>query len=1024
VDIYHFEKAQVFISYTSDDRALVANFVDRLNDDAITAAAVLWYDRNLTPAREWDDEIMTRLREADVFLVLASPKYFQSQYSIERELPLIRQRANGIPGQSTLLPTEQPPTHTPVRVIRLRAFDEPRPEIEDLNIWPNGSRTLEIVSPDGPELNELRSWLKVEICKALVRRHADRYHDRSREEEIKWQEENQVFDRRMDDLAHLHHELGVSVTNRVRVAFGSVGGFLLGAASGLAIKSWLITGALGGFFRPVLFFALLGFVFGMVKPCLRAAEMMLEAFQGRGPDGNFWSDLGGNLMMTPFVALNSLFHLVVLGGILGLPLGAVLSTWGWSVDIGLVGSAAIGGILCFIPGVDFAFSFRRKQLKVFTDVQHLYQPPVIDPLPPASYRIGQPASPEVDKPIDTAPLTSQRSSQSRAASEVAPEPEQESEEESEEESEDSHYFPRTVEDVTPKLTVVASAARSEETSQLLAALQADYCDDVFRISVVTDIDPEAQKLDHWKQALSRDGRCVVIMTTDLLRTPVPGVIAEALARRSSAEWHKVYPVLVDVDLPMTSPLMDVQGLPTGHLCVQNWPVREKAWTNVSRNLLGDEISGFLISLSWYLEHLVFQERVAQLQEKIPQSYLENNDLLSRYRFEFALSEYQRELMGGEWLVDPKHDLSRFPFKHKSWYWSLGSVVGWIMAGAVCLGFGRAFAAWANGATDLRSGWIGHVVPMFALTLVLTYFVFRETLGYARRRLSKFSHESDTGGVVLFLLGAWLRVSSVKRRPIVDRVTRLMLLPVALLAVITVVALSLSPHGYAFGYKIGVAVGLACYVLTRYRVPTVVLWRRTPPTPYNKVVKRKGLKWTICIPREHHSESQRDQIGGTRSPQPRLIESYYEELSISVWMVLRALVEVVFITAVAIIGAALLFVLGVPPLLAFWFALSFMSFSVSFLGSLPFMYQGWKAGISLWEEWRAFRFVILRRVFRMHMCILLGVVAIGTLKGFGIFGDTVYDLLFIAVVGGIPFGARLYHQVLQTSHSHYPDPMER
>ena len=60
VDIYADAKAQVFVSYASDDRALVANFVKRLSDEAIDAAAVLWYDTKLRPAVEWDAEIMRR----------------------------------------------------------------------------------------------------------------------------------------------------------------------------------------------------------------------------------------------------------------------------------------------------------------------------------------------------------------------------------------------------------------------------------------------------------------------------------------------------------------------------------------------------------------------------------------------------------------------------------------------------------------------------------------------------------------------------------------------------------------------------------------------------------------------------------------------------------------------------------------------------------------------------------------------------------------------------------------------------
>jgi hypothetical protein len=379
VDIYDPLKAQVFISYARYDQPLVANLVDRLKDEAIAAAAVLWYDPDLTPGREWDEEIMTRLHEADVILVLASPKFFQSHYCTERELPAIRQRANGLVQQSTFL-SEQPLTHTPVRVIRLRDFDEPRSEIEGLDIWPDADRTLEVIAPDGPEIRELRTWLKVEICKALVRRHADCYHHRSREEEIKRRNENQDSSARSDDLSFLHHELGVPVPKKVRG--------------------------------------------------------------------------------------------------------------------------------------ESAYPFRRKQLKVFTDVRHLYQPPVVEPLPPPvrneSYLMDEPDSPVVENELGT-----------------------EVEAEEEPEVENSRFHPKTPEDVTPNLTVVASAARPEETSQLLASLQADYCDDVYQISVVVDTDSQASNPEYWTNALANEGRCVVLMTTELLQTPIPEAVAEALACISS-----------------------------------------------------------------------------------------------------------------------------------------------------------------------------------------------------------------------------------------------------------------------------------------------------------------------------------------------------------------------------------------------------------------------------------------------------------------------------------------------------------
>jgi hypothetical protein len=187
--MHDLHKAQVFISYTTDDRPLVENFVKLLSDEAISDAALLWYDRKLVPSRDWDAEIMERLQNADIVLVLASPKYFESSYSIGREVPVIRGRVDGISLQPEA-PFKRPLPRSAVRVIRLRSFDASKAEIQGFPSWPDGHKTVETVPSNGSEFTKLRTWLKVEICKALVARYSDRYHGRSREE---WIREQEVF---------------------------------------------------------------------------------------------------------------------------------------------------------------------------------------------------------------------------------------------------------------------------------------------------------------------------------------------------------------------------------------------------------------------------------------------------------------------------------------------------------------------------------------------------------------------------------------------------------------------------------------------------------------------------------------------------------------------------------------------------------------------------------------------------------------------------------------------------------------
>jgi len=58
MDIPEYQQAKVFISYTRNDRTLMKNFKDQLlSDQAIKQAANIWYDKELTPGRQWNEEI-------------------------------------------------------------------------------------------------------------------------------------------------------------------------------------------------------------------------------------------------------------------------------------------------------------------------------------------------------------------------------------------------------------------------------------------------------------------------------------------------------------------------------------------------------------------------------------------------------------------------------------------------------------------------------------------------------------------------------------------------------------------------------------------------------------------------------------------------------------------------------------------------------------------------------------------------------------------------------------------------------
>jgi hypothetical protein len=102
---------------------------------------------------------------------------------------------------------------------------------------------------------------------------------------------------------------------------------------------------------------------------------------------------------------------------------------------------------------------------------------------------------------------------------------------------------KSVADVPGRLIVVSASARPEETARLLAALAAEYCDDLFVIETCTDADPRSLEVEYWKDMLDRPGNCLVLMTAELMQSRVPEAIALAAALHFPDERRMIYPVL-------------------------------------------------------------------------------------------------------------------------------------------------------------------------------------------------------------------------------------------------------------------------------------------------------------------------------------------------------------------------------------------------------------------------------------------------------------------------------------------------
>lgn len=83
---------KICVSYSHQGfDALVTDGIVRAIQKGPTTAAV-WYDQRLEPGREWNSEIQREFREADAFLVVASDRYFETDYVRQFELPLILER--------------------------------------------------------------------------------------------------------------------------------------------------------------------------------------------------------------------------------------------------------------------------------------------------------------------------------------------------------------------------------------------------------------------------------------------------------------------------------------------------------------------------------------------------------------------------------------------------------------------------------------------------------------------------------------------------------------------------------------------------------------------------------------------------------------------------------------------------------------------------------------------------------------------------------------------------------------------
>ncbi|MBS4052825.1 MAG: leucine-rich repeat domain-containing protein [Methylomonas sp.] len=96
-------RIKIFISYSSNDARFKDELVTRLKPMQESAGLIeCWHDRYITPGEDWDGTIRVELEQADVILLLVSPKFLASDYIRGIEVQRAVERAEA--GEAIVIP--------------------------------------------------------------------------------------------------------------------------------------------------------------------------------------------------------------------------------------------------------------------------------------------------------------------------------------------------------------------------------------------------------------------------------------------------------------------------------------------------------------------------------------------------------------------------------------------------------------------------------------------------------------------------------------------------------------------------------------------------------------------------------------------------------------------------------------------------------------------------------------------------------------------------------------------------------
>ncbi len=77
---------KIFCCYARKDEALLKKFKVHLKPLQQKGLIDVWYDRNISAGMEWEQEISSRLNEAQIILLLVSPDFLGSDYCYSIEM--------------------------------------------------------------------------------------------------------------------------------------------------------------------------------------------------------------------------------------------------------------------------------------------------------------------------------------------------------------------------------------------------------------------------------------------------------------------------------------------------------------------------------------------------------------------------------------------------------------------------------------------------------------------------------------------------------------------------------------------------------------------------------------------------------------------------------------------------------------------------------------------------------------------------------------------------------------------------